>query len=158
VLRQREADEFMAAAKVVPGAGRPFVWRESEAWARARFPVEVDAIQQGEAILVSSREEPQHWTFKLTYHGDEVYRLDVRPLGNHPNPWNRPAGFPKSVRERVHEHVYVEGLGVDCARPCTDQTVTTHRPMFDTFCDLARVAFEPPYAAPPLVHPRLGPT
>lgn len=157
VFPQDEVDGFMAADKIAPARGRPFRWDERNAWANTRNPVEVGAAQVGEVVLVTSVETPQHWSFILRYRGVEVYRLDVRPtenLGNHGNPANRPAGFPKRVRG-AHEHVYVEGLDVWCARPLDVPQAPNHEQMFRVFCERARLTFEAPYQSPPLVRPRL---
>jgi hypothetical protein len=161
VFPQDEVDAFMAADKVAPGlgrGGRPFRWDERNTWANVRQPVEVDAAQVGEVVLVASVETPQHWTFSLRYRGVEVYRLDVRPtqnLGNHTNPANRPAGFPRKV-SAPHEHVYVEDLDLKCAQSVDASRVTNHEQAFGLFCERARLSFEDDYQPPPLVRPRFG--
>lgn len=148
----------MAAAKVVPNRARPFVWVNGGSWRRVRLPLESESgAQNGEIVLVASVEEVERWVFKVLYRTEEVYRLDVREAGNHPNPANSPENFPKKVPEMVHEHVYCEGLGMKCARPLPSQIVGLHVDMFETFCDRARIECEPVYQAPPLVVPRLAP-
>jgi hypothetical protein len=154
-LTQDEADEFMAAQKSVP-AGGAMDWQQRSPWASCRFPVEVSAAQVGELILITSIEIPEKWSFVLTFRGDEVYLLHVRPIGNHRNPENRPAGFPRKVPEKVHAHIYVEGSGMTCAKPAADQGISNHQEMLSRFCDLAHLAFGPEYRSPPVVRPRLG--
>jgi hypothetical protein len=157
VFPQDEVDAFMAADKIAPAGGRPFRWDESNTWANVRHPVEVNAAQVGEVLLVASVETPRHWTFGLSYRGVPVYRLDVRPtqnLGNHPNPANRPTGFPKKV-PTPHEHVYVEDLDLRCAQSVDARRVTNHAQAFDLFCERAGLRFEDEYQPPPLVRPRL---
>jgi hypothetical protein len=84
-----------------------------------------------------------------------MVRRNEAGMHHHPNPANPPAGFPRNVPERVHEHVYVEGLDLRCARPLEDQAIVNHAHMFRTFCGMTRLTFEPPYAPPPLIQPRL---
>jgi hypothetical protein len=156
VLPQAEVDAFMATEKVVPGSQTSFMWSENNAWANYRCPLEVKAAQVGELSFVASLEVPEWWSFEITYRGEFAYRIDVRPVGNHPNPRNRPAGFPKKVPEVVHEHVYVEGLNDRCARPLADQSVGTHLEMFDRFRGIADVTCERLYVTPPHPRPRLG--
>lgn len=155
MLSQQEADEFMGATKRTPSPERPFQWDEAKLWARSRYPVEVRAAQVGEVFFVASLEVPQHWTFKLEVRGEEVYRLDVRPIGRHRNPPNCPVGFPRTVPESAHEHVYVEGLDMKCARPLANRDIANHAQCFTAFCTMAKLTFEPEYRPPPLVRPRL---
>lgn len=66
VLPQQEADDFMAAEKVVPDRGQPIIWELANAWARWRGFVEVRGVQVGEVFLVAHREVNERWSFKST--------------------------------------------------------------------------------------------
>lgn len=145
----------MSALKTVPGK-EPLTWQTRHTWANCRCPVEVEAAEVAQMVLVASLEIPEHWVFELRLHGDPVYRVDVRPVGNHPNPINRPDGFPRKVPEKVHEHVYVEGLSDRCARPLEDQSIGDHAAMFERFCARSRLTCGRPHTPPPRPQPRLG--
>lgn len=152
MLSQDEADEFMAAPKVVPDHGRPFEWSVSSgSYAVWRSPVEIRSAEVGEIFLVANRAVDQHWTCKLQRFGDEVYRLDVRPVAvKHKNPPNAPVGFPNRVRSRVHEHSYREGFKTDCAMPMVEFP-GDHTTLLKLFCNRTNVSFEGPYKPPPAI-------
>jgi hypothetical protein len=147
----------MDAAKVVPDRGHPVAWSVSSAtYACFRAPVEDRAAQVGEVIFVANLDIDQHWTFKLLCHGTEVYRVDARPVGKHPNPANRPDGFPKNVPEHVHEHLYFEAHPkMQCARPLDCEPVD-HAIVMNAFCEQAHIDFQMEYRPPPNVELRMG--
>lgn len=139
----------MAADKVVP-ADAQMIWSKPEP---SRYlwnaPIEVAAQLVGRLYLFSNPSLPRRWHFKLRLHSADVYRLDVRPIpGGHDNPPGRPDGFPKSVPDPVHEHVYVEGLDLRCARPVPGLEASDHRAIFEAFCARTNVRFDPVYVAP----------
>ena len=148
-LSQQEVDEFMRALKVVPSTAN-MEWDKPEPhrylWSA---PIEVDAQLVGELRLFSNPNFERAWHFKLRLHSDDVYRLDVRPdPGRHSNPPNRPEGFPRVVVEPEHEHVWIEGLDLRCARPVPGLEVSDHRGILEAFCSRTNVRFEPVYVAP----------
>lgn len=145
----------MAAEKVVRGvttggAPRRIEWQKPEPdryfW---RVPVEVDAAYVGELMLFANPNFPRSWHFKLILRDEEVCRWDVAPPPTkHSNPPGRPDGFPGKVYDAEHEHVWVEGLDLKCARPLEGFSSSDHRAIFEAFCDRTNVRFEPDYVAP----------
>jgi len=155
VLSQQEADDFMAAAKVVSGQ---LDWIAGRDAAACKGWVEVGGARVGTVVFVASLEFDHWWSFNMLLHGDEVYRLDIRPLGatpNHPNPWNRPEGFEKRVRGHIHEHIYIEGLGVECARTVDRPIPIDHAAALCLFSELARSRFGVACPTPPNVQYRM---
>jgi hypothetical protein len=119
-------------------------------------PVEVDAEAVAQLYLDVLTNETRHWRFKLRLAGEDLYRWDIRPTrGGHKNT-GCPRGFPASVPEAEHEHLWVEGLRCKCAKPLKGVSDTNHRDTFAKFCARTRLEFEPPYEQPPLRQLRLG--
>jgi hypothetical protein len=148
-LTQAEVDEFMIAEKVVP-ASAVMEWEKPEPqrylWGA---PIEVSAQRVGDLRLFVNPNFERAFHFKLRLHGEDVYRLDVRPLrGGHDNPPGRPEGFSKRVPDPVHEHIWVEGLALLCARPIDGLETSDHRAIFEAFCVRTHVRFDPEYIAP----------
>jgi hypothetical protein len=115
-LSAGEVEAFLAAPKQVPD-GRRLSWRKRSEHVRlARVPVEVSAMETGELLLVVNVAHRRHWTFALLLRGTEIRRWDLLPSGprRHRNPPGRPDGWPSAVRSLEQEHVWYEGLGVDC--------------------------------------------
>lgn len=153
-LAQADVDAFMAVEKVVPGnTATPMKWAAPVPTRRIwRGPVEVAGGRVGEIFLLANPSLPRAWTFKLDYHGEKVYRIDVKPAAaRHCNLRACPEGFPNKVRNREHEHVYVEGLSDACARPIEGFESSDHRAIFDEFCRRARIVFNPAYISPLLL-------
>ena len=128
-----------------PGPGR-LIWRA---------PVEVDAELVGQLFLfVSARAETERsWAFKLSLHEEEVFEWHARaePSGHNNPPTGCPAGLPRKVRSPNHEHIWVEGLDLRCAREIRGQDdLSTHKRMFDAFCSRAVIRCEPTYRPPPI--------
>jgi hypothetical protein len=149
-LTQQEADDFMQAEKVVPGS-MPISWAQPSGGGHAmwRGPVEVDGARVGEVVLLVNPALERGWYFKLSFRGEEVYRLEAKnQLCNHNNPRNRPDGFPSNVAEPTHEHVYIEGLDCRCAQPLGNLASSDHAAIFEWFCTRTHVRIEPPYTAP----------
>lgn len=145
----------MAAEKVVPGqkgggTRRVMNWEKPS---RDRYywqaPLEVEAAQVGAFFVFVNPNFARAWCFKLSLRDEEVCRWDVRPLdAGHSNPATCPAAFPGRVTEREHEHAWVEGLDLKCARPLDDLASSGHRAIFEVFCKRTDVRFEPEYVAP----------
>jgi len=89
-LSQAEVDAFMEAEKVVPD--RPMIWAQATPReATWNGPLEVGGVGVGNLFLRANLAVDRHWTFKVLYHGTDVYRLDVRPPPvRHSNPRFRP--------------------------------------------------------------------
>lgn len=139
----------MDAQKVVPSAS-PLTWETPSPTAILwRGPVEVDAVQLGMVTLHINPTFRRSWSFKLSLHGDEVYRLDVKtPPTGHPNPPTRPPGYPRRVTSPEHEHLWIEGLDLLCALPLEGLSDADHRRILDEFCNRARIDFRPEYSEP----------
>jgi hypothetical protein len=139
----------MAADKIVPSAS-PLAWENpSPTQILWRGPVEVDSIQRGMVTLYVNPTFPRSWSFKLSLHRDEIYRVDVKmPPARHSNPPTRPAGYPRLVTSLEHEHCWVEGLGLRCARPLEGLSDADHQRILDEFCKRARIDFRPEYSEP----------
>ena len=147
-LTQGEVDAFMEADKTVPAAS-PLVWEHpSPTKVLWRAPVEVDSVQQGSVTLYVNPTFARRWTFKLSLHREEVYRLDVKPFVSHSNPPERPEQCPSKVTTPEHEHRWHEGLGLRCAYPLEDLSSASHRRILGVFCERARINFEPEYSDP----------
>jgi hypothetical protein len=159
VLSQQEADDFRAAAKVVPESDGPLVWRKSSKnVVVCDVGVEIDAVEVGTLLMVADLEVDRHWSFGLLRERQEVYRIDVRPIGrtpSHGNPCNCPADFPRKVRAHVHEHIYVEGLGVECAKAIECDLPALHSTALALFCENARICFMRAYPSLPEVQIRM---
>lgn len=149
MLTQQEADEFMQAEKVVPGH-EPMTWTQPSGvrgLATWRAGVEIDGARVGDILCLSNPAVDRPWKFLLTCHGEQVYRLEAQNRRcRHHNPHNAPAGFPNRVTEQTHEHVFVEGLGCECARPLPELAASDHAAIFQWFCIRTCVRVEPPYA------------
>lgn len=148
-LSQGEVDEFMAAQKVVPSESS-ISWEERTStqtlW---QGPVEVDAVQLGLVTLYLNPQFERRWTFKLSFHSHEVYRLDVKPPPlRHSNPAERPAGCPGKVTSPEHEHRWHEGLGLRCAYPLEDLSQEGYERILEVFCQRAGIDFRPRYVPP----------
>lgn len=144
---QGEVDDFMAANKVVPTG--PMAWEQkSKTQVLWRAAVEIDAAQVGMVTFYVNPTFPRRWTFKLSFHREEVYRLDVKPFVNHSNPPDRPKGWPGKVTEEVHEHRWFEGLDLFCARPLAGLSSADHRRILEAFCKQARIDLGPDYIDP----------
>jgi hypothetical protein len=115
-----------------------------------RGPVEIEGRQMGQVILLANPSLSRAWTYKLDYRGENVYRIDVKPSpARHGNPRACPSDFPAGkVRSREHEHVYVQGLDCDCARPLAGLGSSDHRAILEEFCARANIRFLPGYASP----------
>jgi len=147
-LTQAAVDAFMAAEKTVLAAS-PLVWeRPSRTTVLWRAPVEVDSIQRGMITLYVNPTFARRWTFKLSLHRDEIYRLDVKPLVRHSNPPDRPEGCPSKVTASEHEHRWHEDLGLRCAYPLEGLSSANHRRILDLFCERANINFMPEYSDP----------
>ena len=152
-LTQAEVDQFMSADKRVPNGGE-MRWQEAGGKSRAqaywRGLVEVEAVAVGTVYLHLNRQFLRRWTYKLSLHGVDVYRIDVRTApARHSNPPGCPDGFPRRVTEPEHEHVWVQGLDLRCARSLDGLAGAAHRQVFDEFCKRARLTVEPVYSDPP---------
>jgi hypothetical protein len=149
MLTQQEADEFMQAEKVVPGR-EPMTWTQPsgrKGLATWRAGVEIDGARVGEILCLSNPAVERSWKFLLTYRGEQVYRLEAQNRRcRHHNPHNAPTGFPNRVTEQTHEHVFVEGLDCECARPLPELAASDHAAIFQWFCRRTSVRVEPPYA------------
>lgn len=159
MLSQQEAQEFMDAPKSVPRR-KPLDWgtpNSSNEWASIRAPVETGGAQVGEVFFVAHLHRDRWWMFKLDCHGTPVYRLEMRPIPNdHPNPCRCPQEFPRHVRALVHEHVYFERLGTQCAREIDCALPPEHADALALFCERALLTVEAKYAPPPLVQFKMG--
>ncbi len=119
-------------------------------------PVEVESEAVAQLFVHVLTNQPRYWRFKLRLAGEEVYRWDIRPKrGKHKNT-SCPRGFPATVPEPEHEHLWIEGLGCKCAKPLKGISDTNHRETFAKSCTRVRLEFEPQYEAPPLQQLRLG--
>jgi hypothetical protein len=151
-LSQEEVDEFMAAEKVVLGdPNEPMKWQAPVPSQRLwRGAVEIDGRRVGEITLYANPAMSRNWLFKLSYRGEEVYQIHVRPnQARHSNPPGCSDKCPEGkVRAREHEHVYVEGLGCRCARSIDGLGASDHRAILDEFCTRARLRFDPGYQSP----------
>lgn len=144
---QGEVDDFMAADKVVPAS--PMDWEQkSKTQVLWRAGVEVDAAQIGMVTFYINPTFQRRWTFKLSFHREEVYRLDVKPFVNHSNPPDRPKGWPGKVTEDVHEHCWFEGLDLHCARPLEGLSSAGHQRILEEFCKRSRIDLGPDYIDP----------
>ncbi len=146
-LSQAESDDFMLAEKVVSGS-QPMKWHQPKPGGMAnwRGPIEIEAARVGEMILLVNPALSRSWCFKLSYRGEDVYRLDVRDrLSRHTNPRNRPLSFPAKLTDTVHEHLFVEGLDCKCAQPVEGLESSGHDAIFEWFCIRTHVRCEPPY-------------
>jgi hypothetical protein len=151
-LTQAEVDEFMAAEKVVPrDPAAPMKWAAPVPSRRMwRGRVEIEGRRLGEVLLLANPSLPRAWTYKLDYRSEPVYRIDVKSgPARHPNPTRCPSDFPPGkVRGREHEHIYMEGLDCECARPLGGLGSSGHRAILDEFCTRARIRFLPGYESP----------
>ena len=95
-LSQGEVGCVHGGRKVVP-SDAPIVWDErSVAQTLWHGPVEVEAVQVGLVTLYLNPQFERRWTFKLSLHGSDVYRVDVKaPPLRHSNPSGRPDGLPR---------------------------------------------------------------
>ena len=83
-LTQAEVDAFMAADKIVP-SGSPLTWENpSPAQILWRGPVEVDSIQRGMVTLYANPTFPRSWSYKLSLHRDEIYRVECQDAAGPP--------------------------------------------------------------------------
>jgi hypothetical protein len=147
-LSQGQVDEFMAAQKVVPSAS-PIAW-ESRSLTQViwQAPIEIDAVQQGTVFFYVNPTLPRRWSFKLSLHRAEIYRVDVKPLLRHSNPSGRPSDCPGKVTCPEHEHRWIEGYGLKCAWPLEDLSDASHQRILDVFCKRAHIDFGPEYSDP----------
>lgn len=139
----------MAARKVVPGDA-PIAWEErgpsQTLW---QAPVEVEAAQVGNLTLFINPQFPRRWTYKLSLHGNEVYRVDVKPQPvRHSNPSGRPSGCPGKVTSSEHEHRWHYGFGLRCAYPLDALADAGYERILEEFCLRANIDFGPLYAPP----------
>jgi hypothetical protein len=146
-LSQGDVDAFLAAEKVVPA--RRMEWEQpGKTQVLWRAPVEVDAAQEGTIIFFVNPALPRRWTFKLSLHRHEIYRVDVKPLINHSNPADRPHDCPGKVTASVHEHKWIAGLDLRCAYALENLSDADHRRILEEFCNRARIDFQPEYSDP----------
>ncbi len=148
-LLHRCCERTLAAEKLV-SAHVVMKWEKPEPnrylW---NAPIEMKAQLVGRLHLFANPNFGRSWHFKLRLHTEDVYRLDVRPVrGGHSNPPGRPPGFPGAVPEPVHEHVWIDGLDLMCARPVPGLDASDHRATFEAFCSRTNVRFSPGYVAP----------
>ena len=148
-LSQGEVDAFMAARKVVP-SDAPIVWDERSTnqtlW---HGPVEVEAVQVGIVTLYLNPQFERRWTFKLSLHGNDVYRLDVKaPPLRHSNPSGRPDDCPGKVTSPEHEHRWHDGFGLHCAYPLDGLSAAGYERILDEFSQRANIDFRPRYVPP----------
>jgi hypothetical protein len=102
----------------------------------------------GEVYLHANPTFDRHWCFKLSIHGEELYRMDVRPqLVRHRNV-GCPKRFEGKVRAPEHEHVYVEVLGCNCAQALDGLSGAGYGEVFEAFCGKANLDFQPDYDPP----------
>lgn len=147
-LSQGEVDVFMSAAKAVPGDG-PMAWKTSPAEHRWwRGPVEVDGQRVGEVYLGANPALVRSFNFKLSFRGEEVYRLDIRPGPARHSNTGCPDTFPRKVRAKEHQHVFIEGRNTDCARPVEDLETANDIEIFAEFCRRTNLSFRPTYGSP----------
>lgn len=139
----------MAARKIVPSES-PMSWDErTSSQTLWQGPVEVEAAQVGLVTLYINPQFERRWTFKLSLHRHDVYRLDVKPPPiRHSNPPERPDGCPGKMTCPEHEHRWHEGLGLRCAYPLADLSGESYRRILDVFCERARIDFRPQYVEP----------
>jgi hypothetical protein len=148
-LSQGEIDAFMGARKVVPGDA-PVVWDErSPSQALWQAPVEVEAVQVGLVTLYINPQFPRRWTYKVSLHGTDVYRVDVKPQPlRHSNPAGRPDGCPGKVTCSEHEHRWHDGFGLHCAYPLEGFADAPYERILEMFCQRANIDFRPRYVPP----------
>jgi hypothetical protein len=144
----REAVEaFLAAPKRVVARGGEIRWTaislDSLRW---RAPVEVEATAQGMLWLLVNRSLPRTWNFKLELRGEAVSMWHFKPLVHHRN-IGCPDDFPKRVRGE-HEHVWIEGRGMDCARPLKNLGSSSHEQVLRSFCERTNIDLQAVYRAP----------
>ncbi len=156
VPSQEEVDAFIAASKTIPRSSGDekgcMAWEQPAAdrclW---RGAVEVEGAQVGGMLLFVNPAFGRAWCFKLLLHDEEVLRWDARPQrsGHNNPPCGCPDGFPRKVKGRDHEHVWVEGLDCRCACILGDDVDTsTHEHMFVSFCARTNANCEVAYTAP----------
>lgn len=147
-ISQAEVDEFMQAPKTVPAAS-PITWAtRSPTQTIWQAPVEVGAVQRGSVFFYVNPTLPRRWTFKLSLHRFEVYRVDVKPTMRHSNPSGRPSDCPGKVTCPEHEHRWTDGYGLDCAWPLEGLSDASHARILQVFCERARIDFGPEYSDP----------
>jgi hypothetical protein len=147
-LTQGEVEQFMEAQKVVPSAS-PIAWQTgSKTQVIWQAPVEVEAVQQGSVFFYVNPTLPRRWSFKLSLHRAEVYRVDVKPTMRHSNPAGRPSGCPGKVTCPEHEHRWLKEFGLKCAWPLENLSDASHERILGIFCERARIDFLPDYSDP----------
>lgn len=138
----------MAADKVVPSASSLAWENPSPTKTLWRAPVEVNVVQRGMVTLYVNPTLARRWTFKLSLHREDIYRVDVKPQVSHSNPLERPGGCPRKVTASEHEHRWIDGLGLRCAFPLEGLSSASHQRILEVFCERARIDFEPEYSDP----------
>jgi hypothetical protein len=114
-LTQAAVDEFLAADKVVRARVAGMQWREAGVdTLRWRGEVEVEGVTRGTLWLQVNRSLPSTWNLQLDLHGESVLMWHFKSPVNHRNV-GCPNTFPRRVKG-AHEHVWVEGLDMRCAR------------------------------------------
>ncbi len=114
--------------------------------------MEVDrAILAASIWLWVNTTVPRSWLFKLKLGREEVYQWHIRPgPPKHGNPPNCPRdrGFRAKVRTREHEHWWIDGLGLKCAKELKNVARLTHEMTLERFCKKMRIDFGPTYFEP----------
>ncbi|HYP54683.1 MAG TPA: hypothetical protein VEQ41_00055 [Solirubrobacterales bacterium] len=147
-LEQTQVDDFLAAKKVALGEG-PVDWEhktpELATWSAI---VEVDAVRKGEVRLVANPRVDRAWSFMLLLHKTAVYRLeDQPPPARHLNR-GCPESFPRRIGCEPHEHVWIRGRDLHCARPVDSLRDGDHHDFFKAFCERANLEFQSEYRPP----------
>ena len=152
-LDEREAYDFLLAAKTVkrPAAMR---WvRVTQDHLRASFHVEVGSVSVGELSIVHTSALPRHYNLNLDLQGETVCMWHIRDFGKHRNR-NCPDGFPGRVKNRPHQHVWVAGRGTDCVKEIEGLDGQSPPETLAPFCERLSIEFRPPYA-PPIIADQL---
>ena len=75
-------------------------------------------------------------------------RTTVRDAANGDDFRPRERGFPAKVRTREHEHWWIKGLDLRCAKDLKNLTGLSHEQTLVRFCTRMRLDFEPKYFEP----------
>jgi hypothetical protein len=144
----------MTAEKVVPtdlpsGNSRLMDWEVQRQRRRWQAPIEVEATQVGQLLLLANTSFERAWTFKLVFRGEGVYRWDMRPSkANHQNSEDCPPDFDAKVKAPCHEHIWIENLDCFCAKELGNVGDLAHQQALSRFCQRAGIVLDVPYVHP----------
>ena len=99
---------------------------------------------------------PSGHKFKLELNGETVLMWHFVATGKHRNR-GCPNEFPRRVKRRPHEHVWVPGAGVRCARPLDGVDGLGEREHLALFCDRMGINLQTGYSAPVLAEQMVMP-